>query len=42
MVTDTFCLFVSTNYKPRVDETDHGTWRRLAMVEFPITYRKAA
>ena len=37
----THSLFVSTNYQPRVEETDHGTWRRLAMVEFPITYRKA-
>jgi putative DNA primase/helicase len=35
----THSLFVSTNYRPRVDETDHGTWRRLAMVTFPYTYR---
>ena len=33
--------FVTTNYMPRVDESDHGTWRRLAMVEFPYRYRKA-
>lgn len=32
--------FVTTNYLPRVDESDHGTWRRLAMVEFPYRYRK--
>jgi putative DNA primase/helicase len=36
----THSLFVSTNYKPRVDETDHGTWRRLALVTFPYTYRR--
>ncbi len=34
----THTLFVTTNYVPRVDETDHGTWRRLALVRFPYTY----
>ncbi len=38
--TATHSLFVSTNYRPRVEETDHGTWRRLALVTFPYTYRK--
>jgi len=38
--TATHSLFVSTNYRPRVEETDHGTWRRLALVTFPHTYRK--
>ncbi len=33
-------LFVTTNYIPVVNETDHGTWRRLALVAFPFTYRK--
>lgn len=28
-------LFVTTNYIPVVNETDHGTWRRLAMLRFP-------
>ena len=37
----THSLFVSSNYEPRVEETDHGTWRRLALVKFPYTYRKA-
>jgi putative DNA primase/helicase len=37
----THSLFVSTNYKPRVDEVDHGTWRRLALITFPYTYRRA-
>lgn len=36
----THTLFVSTNYRPRVEETDHGTWRRLALVSFPYTYRR--
>lgn len=31
-------LFITTNYVPRVDETDHGTWRRLALVRFPYRY----
>ncbi|WP_336629673.1 MULTISPECIES: DNA primase family protein [unclassified Microbacterium] len=32
--------FITTNYTPRVNETDHGTWRRLALVRFPYTFRK--
>lgn len=35
----THSLFVNSNYRPVVDETDHGTWRRLALVRFPFTYR---
>jgi putative DNA primase/helicase len=31
----THSLFVTTNYELRVDENDHGTWRRLARVPFP-------
>lgn len=31
-------LVVSTNYRPIVAETDHGTWRRLALVDFPFTF----
>jgi putative DNA primase/helicase len=34
-------VFVTTNYLPRVDESDHGTWRRLALLDFPYRYRKA-
>jgi putative DNA primase/helicase len=34
-------VFVTTNYIPRVDESDDGTWRRLAMVDFPYHYREA-
>ncbi|MFF2077093.1 phage/plasmid primase, P4 family [Kitasatospora sp. NPDC058162] len=33
-------LVITTNYKPAVAETDHGTWRRLAMVPFPYTFVK--
>lgn len=36
----THSLLISTNYRPRVDEVDHGTWRRLALVRCPYTYRK--
>jgi P4 family phage/plasmid primase-like protien len=36
----THSLFVNSNYKPMVDETDHGTWRRLALVRWPFRYRK--
>lgn len=28
-------LVVTTNYKPVVPDTDHGTWRRLGLVPFP-------
>jgi putative DNA primase/helicase len=29
---------VTTNYLPRVDESDDGTWRRLVLLEFPYRY----
>ena len=29
---------VTTNYLPRVDESDNGTWRRLVLLEFPYRY----
>lgn len=35
----THSLFITTNFRPRIDETDHGTWRRLALCRFPYTYR---
>jgi P4 family phage/plasmid primase-like protien len=37
----THTMFVTTNYLPRVDESDHGTWRRLLLVNFPYRYRKS-
>lgn len=36
----THSLFLSTNYVPIVAETDHGTWKRLAMVMFPFKFVK--
>jgi putative DNA primase/helicase len=33
-------LFTTTNYIPVVNETDHGTWRRLNLLCFPYTFRK--
>jgi P4 family phage/plasmid primase-like protien len=33
-------LFTTTNYVPVVTESDHGTWRRLALLRFPYTFRK--
>lgn len=38
----THSLFVNTNFPPAVNETDHATWRRLAMVRFPYTFRRRA
>ncbi|OMC17888.1 phage/plasmid primase, P4 family [Mycobacterium sp. SP-6446] len=37
----THTIFVTTNYLPRVDESDDGTWRRLALLDFPYRYRRA-
>ncbi|MET7720079.1 phage/plasmid primase, P4 family [Streptomyces mirabilis] len=34
----THSLFVNTNYKPVVSESDDGTWRRLALVGFPFKF----
>lgn len=36
----THSMFVNSNYKPTVNETDHGTWRRLALLTYPFTFRK--
>lgn len=36
----THSLFINTNHRPIVNETDHGTWRRLALLDFPYTFRK--
>ena len=37
----THTMLVATNYRPVVEETDNGTWRRLALVVWPYTYRPA-
>lgn len=34
----THTLVISTNHTPGVAETDHGTWRRLALLPFTKTY----
>lgn len=34
----THTAVVTTNYLPRVDESDHGTWRRLVLVDFPYRF----
>ncbi|OBG89903.1 MULTISPECIES: phage/plasmid primase, P4 family [unclassified Mycobacterium] len=31
-------LIVNTNHRPIIDQTDHGTWRRLALLAFPYAY----
>jgi P4 family phage/plasmid primase-like protien len=33
-------IMATTNYVPVIAETDHGTWRRLALVRFPFTFVK--
>jgi putative DNA primase/helicase len=38
----THSLFVSTNHKPLIAETDGGTWRRTVLVRFPWRYRSAS
>lgn len=35
----THSLFLNTNFRPIVNETDWGTWRRLALVDFPYRWR---
>jgi P4 family phage/plasmid primase-like protien len=34
----THALFVTSNSRPSVSEVDHGTWRRLLLVDFPLTF----
>lgn len=36
----THTLIINTNHRPLVEESDHGTWRRLAMLCFPFTFRR--
>jgi len=36
----THSLFINTNYRPTITETDHGTWRRLALMPWPFTFHK--
>ncbi|MEW2014309.1 MULTISPECIES: DNA primase family protein [Microbacterium] len=34
----THTMFVTSNHRPAVTETDHGTWRRLQMIVFPYRF----
>lgn len=34
----THTMFVTSNHRPLITETDHGTWRRLEMIEFPYRF----
>jgi P4 family phage/plasmid primase-like protien len=36
----THSLFVNTNHRPIVAETDHGSWRRLALLTYPYKFVK--
>lgn len=38
--SSTHSILISTNYLPVISETDHGTWRRLALVTFPYKFLK--
>lgn len=38
----THSLFLSTNYRPVIEEVDHGTWRRLALLRFPYRFGATA
>ena len=38
--TATHSMFISTNFRPEITETDHGSWRRLALVTYPYVFRK--
>ncbi|KUJ38962.1 hypothetical protein ADL25_22270 [Streptomyces sp. NRRL F-5122] len=38
--TATHAMFISTNFRPEITETDHGSWRRLALLTFPYRFRK--
>lgn len=31
-------VFITTNHRPRITETDHGLWRRLALLTFPYRF----
>ncbi|MDL5351586.1 phage/plasmid primase, P4 family [Microbacterium sp. zg-YB36] len=38
----THTMFVTSNHRPPVTETDHGTWRRLQMIVFPYRFVRTA
>jgi putative DNA primase/helicase len=36
----THALVVNTNHEPRVETTDRGTWRRMLLLKWPVTFLK--
>lgn len=36
----THSLIINTNHRPEITETDHATWRRLALLRWPYTFRR--
>lgn len=38
--TTTHAMFISTNFRPEITETDHGSWRRVALAVYPYRFRK--
>lgn len=38
--TATHSMFISTNFRPEITETDHGSWRRVALAVYPYRFRK--
>lgn len=34
----THTVFITTNHRPRITETDHGLWRRLVLLTFPYRF----
>jgi putative DNA primase/helicase len=37
----TFKVWLGTNHKPRISGTDRGTWRRIRLVPFGVTFKDA-
>lgn len=36
------CIFLNTNFPPRITEVDDGSWRRIMRVDFPYRFRPIA
>lgn len=34
----THTVFLTSNHRPRIADTDHGVWRRMLLVDFPYRY----
>ncbi len=35
-----FTVWLSTNHKPQIKNTDHGIWRRIRLVPFDVTFKE--